>query len=138
MIPEPRFRIAFQVHHPSLPAKDIVDKLRYRTRYEHSVGMERTTKSGQKLPGIYKETAISFILHEEVLTAFDTIPQLLMDFLENVDEPHVKRILSTDGVCSLLFGIYSDTNVFFELPPEVINYLSRLEIGIKLDFYGGD
>ncbi|MCS4309396.1 hypothetical protein M2404_003768 [Rheinheimera pacifica] len=138
MISQSSFRVTLQIHHPSLSADEIVDNFSYPIRYKHSVGMSRKTKTGQDLGGIYLETAISFKLHDEPIATFEYISKFLLDFLENFDKDFLGKIISTGGKCSFLFGIYSNNNVFLELSPVVINYLSSLGFGIKLDFYGGE
>ena len=133
------FRVSFHVSHPNIPASEIESAFGLPTRYSRSAGNPRKTKQGIPLEGIYKETNVSFALHEQPLSFDDvSIDEFVMNALRSFDADYLRKIYESGGGCYFLFGVFSSGNVMFDFGVDVIQGLASLNIGVKFDFYGGE
>lgn len=132
------FRLTFHVSHPSVPAVEIENVFGMPVRFSQSANMQKKTKNGKILDGVYKRTNVSFSVHENPLNFNDTsVVGLIQNQLDSFDQDYINLIYKSGGSCHFLIGIFSSNNVMFELNIDIIQRLSTLKISVKFDFYGG-
>ncbi len=131
------FRLSFHVSHPKVPADEIENAFNLPTNFSHSVGWARMTRSGCLLGGTYKITSVGFRLHEPVLS-FDTVDLVsyVQEQLETFDLDYLHQLTLSGGYFDFLVGVFSGSNVMFELPVELLSQLAALKISVKIDIYG--
>jgi hypothetical protein len=133
-----RFRVSLHVSHPSKTASEIESAIGLATRYAQSVGLQRKTKKGEPLGGVYKETNVSFILHKDPLLADEiSLNDFIEKELQSFNKEYLKEIYTTGGSCCFVVGIYCEENIMYYFSPEWMSKLTSAGIGMKLDFYGG-
>ncbi len=132
------FRITFHVSHPSSSASEIEGVFKLPVKFSQSVGMQRATNSGKILEGLYKRTNVNFSLHEKPLSFDDfDVAEVINEQLKSLNEDYLNKIYKTGGTNHFILGIFSEDNVMLDIDIDLIQYLSCLKIGVKLDFYGG-
>ena len=133
-----KFRVGFHITHPSISANEIESMIALPTKYSYSVGMQKKTKSGNLLNGVYKETNITFILHDKPLCVDDVSMEKFIDEqLELLNCDYLKELSTTGGVTFFLLGIFCQDNVMYYFEPKLLSKLSTNNIGLKIDIYGG-
>ncbi|WP_146168156.1 hypothetical protein [Pseudomonas mangrovi] len=133
------FRLSFHVFHPVVPASEIEKAFPLPVKFSQSVGEQRRVKTGGFLDGRYKNTNVSFCLHENPLRFDDIeIGGFILEQLKNYDHEYISRLVRTGGSCNFMLGVFSDENVMFEIGCEAIELMSSAMVSIKFDFYGGD
>ncbi len=133
------FRLTFHVSHPSVSVSEVKDIFDLPVRFSQSVGEQRKTKNGKVLGGIYKNTNISFCLHDLPLSFNEiSIDDLIKKQLGSYDTNYINQLIESGGNCNFLLGIFSNENAMFELNLDVINMLSAAKVSMKYDFYGGN
>ena len=94
-----KFRVGFHITHPSISAKAIESMIPIPTKYSHSVGMQRTTKSGNLLNGVYKETNITFVFHDKPLYSDNvSMEEFIYEQLDILDFDYLNKLSVTGGV----------------------------------------
>lgn len=132
------FRVGFHITHPSISANEIESMVALPTKYSYSVGMQRKTKSGTLLNGVYKETNITFILHDKPLHVGDiSMEKFIDEQLELLNFNYLNELFVSGGVAFFLLGIFCQDNVMYYFEPKLLSKLSTNNIGLKIDIYGG-
>ena len=133
------FRVTFHVSHPNFSASGIERIFNLPVKFSQSVGMQRKTNKGVPLGGTYKRTNVNFLLHKDPLD-FDHVS--IVDFIKNkltrLNFDYTEKIFLTGGACHFIIGIFTSDNVMLDFDIDIIQQLSSLKIGIKLDIYGGE
>lgn len=133
------YRVTLQVLHPCLLAGEITPFFPFKVNYERSVGISRISRNGVGLGGAYAQTNISFLISDDVINC-DEIE--VTEFLENVmfELPleTIKSLVSSNGKCFFLIGIYSNSNFTCDFNGDFLSNLNKYGIGLKLEFWGGD
>lgn len=133
------FRVTFHVLHPSMSAHEIEDAFRLPIRYSQSVGMQKKTKSGVLLGGVYERTSVSFSLHDEPILFRDvSLVGFVLKQLGSYNHDYLNAIYEAGGSCHFLIGIFSSENVMFEFDIEAVRLIASANVGMKFDFYGGE
>lgn len=133
------FRLSFHIFHPKMSALEVESVLQMPIRFSQSVGDRRKTKSGKALSGDYKDTNVSFSLHESPLSFDDaSVAIVIKETVKLLDFNLLSRLIETGGRCNFLLGVFSSSSVMFEIDEDVTRLLGDSRIGIKFDFYGGE
>lgn len=132
------FRLSFHVSHPRVSASEIAGNFGLPVWLSQSAGEPKKTKNGELLGGKYKHTNVIFHLHDKPLSFDDaSIDIFIKNQLKSYDIDYISHLVESGGSCDFSLGIFSNSNVLFELSHEVISMLSTAKISMKYDFYGG-
>ena len=133
-----KFRVSLRVFHPTLSADAITSEISFRTRFAHSVGAPRLTKSGNILGEVYSETDVSFAVSEKVLDTDEVlITEFIQQTLRDLSLEAIDRFIASGGSCFFSVGTYSEGNLMCDFDASLLSKLSVHGLGLRLDFYGG-
>ena len=133
------YRVTLQVAHPTLTSEEIKNYYDFPTSYARTVGKPRQTPDGKHLAGVYKETAVSFLLHPNPIDVEEQEMENFIDSLiDKVNFDFLRMISLSGGVSNFLLGVYAIESASIFFPPKIIEKLGRFSIGLSIQFYGGD
>lgn len=128
-----RFSVNVVVRDQSRRAEEIASVLDWEPHNAWSVGDDRVTPAGTKLPGTRQDTMCAFRLESDddqltpVLAA--RVEQLLLkrDF--------VKELLGSGGTLTLNVGLHGQFNSSLDLSPETLRAICELGIRLSVECF---
>jgi hypothetical protein len=138
MINSGRFRVSLHVSHSTRHAEEIIAAVGLQFRYARSAGSPRINKIGNALGGHYTRTDVSFDVSGGVVSNDDVlVADLLRSALLKLPLDVIDSLVSDNGTCFFLVGIYSEENILCDFDVALLSQLAKHAIGLKLDIYGG-
>lgn len=132
------FSASLRVRHPSLEAKDIIERVGLVATTAQSVGASRKTKKGGTLNGIYHQTYVSFLLDTKGLDYPEDFIDGEMSKPYLADNLGFSHILKTGGEVEFFLGLHCKGNEGFSFSSTLIENLAKKGISVAFDVYGGE
>lgn len=131
-----RYDVCLRITHPSMDPQHICNRLGLQASMMWKAGENRQTPTRTLLSGVYKESYCVFDL---------AVPRgcELENFIKRSNKtlgPHkrfLSHISSTGGSVEYFIGMYLDRNHGVVFCPELLAQLTKLQIGLSFDLYGG-
>jgi hypothetical protein len=132
------FSASFRIRHPVLAADYILSAIPLYPRIINSVGMQRKTRQGDSLPGVYDRTYLSFPLDVSYYDSLEGFisSQIEKDYLSN--EEFLRSLRQSGGEVEFFLGLCVYENKGIVLDHDLICRLARKSISLSFDLYGGN
>ena len=131
-----RYDVSLRITHPSMDPRQICNRLGLQARRMWKAGEKRQTLTGAPLSGLYKETYCTFDLAPPRGYELERFIERCNKALES-HKRFLNHISSTGGSVEYFVGMYLDKNHGVEFCPELLARLTKLQIGLSFDLYGG-
>jgi hypothetical protein len=128
-----RLSVNVVVRHQKRRKEEVVSALDWEPFNAWSIGDDRVTPAGTKLPGTRQETMCAFRFEhdgDQLSSAVDEVVEHL--FLR---KSHVQELLDTGGTLALNIGLNGQFNSSFELDPDSLRRMSELGICLSVECF---
>ncbi len=129
-----RYKISLRITHPSMDPEYISKQLSLKPFRKWKAGSQRTTPSGKRLTGTYKDTYCVFDLDEKIGDDLEsTLGTLTRKFYAH--KHFLKKVQSTGGNIEYFIGLFVNKNTGLVLDRRLMIQLTELGIDLSFDIY---
>jgi hypothetical protein len=128
------FSIRLLIKHPSWEPSNLTRDLGLTPHMTHQVGDRRSTPTGRPLPGIYHESAWSYMIRVTGRRHFFTSAATLIDTMES-HRDLLLRLNETGGIVTLCFDLRGEANVGDVLRWRDLARLAALRVDLGVEVF---
>lgn len=128
-----KFSVNVVVRHQSCRAEEVALALGWKFHNGWSVGDNRVTPVGTKLPGIRHDTMCAFRFESNEETATSAVADKVKHLLSR--HAYIRELVHTGGTMTLNVGLNGRFNSSLDLSPEILSGLNDLGILFSVECF---
>lgn len=135
---EYRYSASFRITHPTVAADDVCSLLRMEADAKRSVGKERTTNKGKRIPGVWGETYCGFEINSTPEMPLSECLERHLEMLKERKGP-LNDLQRSGGIASVYVLATPIESTFGEtMSWKIMRDMASLKLDFALEVYEGN